>query len=720
MIAIYKRELKSYFHTFIGFLFIAATLFFLGLYFTVYNLFNGYPYFTYTVSGCVFVFLISVPILTMRVMADERRNKTDQLILTAPVTVGKIVLGKFLATLTVFAVPCGIICFYPLILSRFGTVAMGEAYVSILAFFLFGMTCIAIGVLLSSLTENIVIAAVLSFVVLFLGYMMPSLCSLISETGNLLTKILGCFDIYTPFESMLEGTLDLRAAFYYLTVTVLSLFLSTQAVQKRRYSISVKQIRFGAYSTGMIAVAVAIAVFANIVFGQIPENVTVLDVTYNKLYTLTDQTTAYVAAMEEDVTIYVWAAEDDADAMVVKTLERYEALSNHITVEYVDPRVNPRFYATYTGTAPSSGSLIVVSDLRSKVIDADDLYEYTYAYDSTSYYGYSYQVTGYDAEGQITSALNYVLSTDMPVVYLTTGHGEASLDTSYTDALTKANVDYDTINLMDYDTVPEDAAALMIYGATTDLSSDDVDKVTEFLEQGGKVIVALTLADADQPNLASLLEYMGLTMQDGIVVEENTDNYYRNPFYELPEIGYSTYTTGVYGSYYVFMPYNLGVLVPEDTDTVTYDTFLSSSEDSFLMLNYDTATDYSRQEGDPEGPFALGVEAVMTLDSTGSEEEETEETETLTATMVVISSASMFTEAADEMVSGANETVFMNIITAFADREVNLSIPVKSYEMDYLSMDQSTIVRLGVLTAGLLPVAFLVSGFVIWLRRRKR
>lgn len=167
MLAIYKRELKSYFRSFIGLLFIAVTLFFVSLYFTVNNLLYGYPYFSYAIGGVIFVFLITVPILSMRIMAEERRSKTDQLILTAPVSVGGIIFGKFLALMTIFAIPTAITCVYPLIMRCFGNVPMGEAYLSILGFFLYGMTAIAIGVLISSLTESQVIAAVISFIVLF-------------------------------------------------------------------------------------------------------------------------------------------------------------------------------------------------------------------------------------------------------------------------------------------------------------------------------------------------------------------------------------------------------------------------------------------------------------------------------------------------------------------------------------------------------------------------
>ena len=187
MFAIYKKELRSYFNSFIGLLFIGVTLFFLGLYYTVYNLLYGYPYYSYVISSTSFLFMIAIPILTMRILSEERHNKTDQLILTAPVSVGGIVMGKFLALVTIFAIPTGITCVYPWLLKSYGSVQWGDSYLSILAFFLSGVASIAICVLISSVTESQVIAAVLSFGVLFLGYMMSSICSIISAgTGAVL------------------------------------------------------------------------------------------------------------------------------------------------------------------------------------------------------------------------------------------------------------------------------------------------------------------------------------------------------------------------------------------------------------------------------------------------------------------------------------------------------------------------------------------------------
>ena len=136
MTAVYKRELRSYLTSMVGYLFIFFILLLTGIYFSAYQLGAAYPKFEYTLSALTFVFLISVPILTMRVLAEERKQKTDQLLLTAPVSVGQIVFGKYLALVTIFAIPMLIMCFYPLLMSKFGTVSFAGAYTGILGFFL--------------------------------------------------------------------------------------------------------------------------------------------------------------------------------------------------------------------------------------------------------------------------------------------------------------------------------------------------------------------------------------------------------------------------------------------------------------------------------------------------------------------------------------------------------------------------------------------------------
>lgn len=708
MWAIYKRELKSYFRSFIGLLFIAVTLFFISLYFTANNLISGYPYLSYTFSGMLTLFMLSVPILTMRSLAEERHSKTDQLILTAPVSVGGIVLGKYLAVLTVFAIPTAVVCTYPLIMSRFGGVPMAEAYLSVLGFFLYGAAAIAVGVLISSLTESQVIAAVLSFIVLFAGYMMYAICNLISSTGNWVTKILGCFDMSTPFYELLNGTLDLQSVIYFLCLIALALFLTVQSIQKRRYSVSAKNLSLGAYSTGMIALAVIAAVVINMVISELPSAWTKIDVTSEKLYSLTDQTKEYLKSIEEDVTIYVLVNRDNEDTTLGQTLERYADGSEHITVEYVDPNVNPRFYTQYTDSNVTTNSLIVVSDKRSKVVSYNSVYTVSYDYDS--YTGsYSGNTTGYDGEGQITSALDYVLSDDMPKIYLLEGHGEASLSSTFTTAIKKENVDYETVNLMDYDSVPEDAAALFINGAVSDFSADDKDKIIAYLEQGGNVILVTSYTEEAMPNLDEVMAYMGLGRAEGLIVEQNTANYYHNPYYLLPTQESSVYTASIYGKYYVFVPFAQGIVIEdEEAEDMSYRAFLTTSEAAFSKVNIDTMQDYDKSEGDIDGPFAVGVSATKTL-SDGSK-----------ANMVVYGSDQIFTDEANSIVSGANQMMFTNTIGNFADHEVSVSIPSKSYTASYLTVPQSKAVLIGIVTVLIIPIGCLAAGFVIWFRRRKR
>lgn len=287
MTAIYKRELKSYMTSMVGYLFIFFILLLTGIYFTAYQLEGMYPKFEYTMSSLTFIFLIAVPILTMRVLSEERKQKTDQLLLTAPVSVSAIVLGKFLALVTVFAIPMLIICTYPILIGQFGEVSYAGAYTAILGFFLLGCANLAIGVFMSALTESQVIAAVLTFVFLFAFYMMNGISTFFSQTSmstcltfallilaaalliysmikNIfiscvvgivgevvlavlyfvkeslfeggIQKILEIFNLSLHFESFTNEILDLTGIVYFLSVIAICLFLTVQSIQKRRWN----------------------------------------------------------------------------------------------------------------------------------------------------------------------------------------------------------------------------------------------------------------------------------------------------------------------------------------------------------------------------------------------------------------------------------------------------------------------------------------------------
>lgn len=287
MTAIYKRELKSYMTSMIGYLFIFFVLLLTGIYFSAYQLSAAYPKFEYTLSSLTFVFLIGVPILTMRVLAEERKQKTDQLLLTAPVTVGEIVFGKYLALITVYAIPIVVMCAYPLLMSKFGDVSFSSSYTAILGFFLLGCANLAIGVFISSITESQVIAAVLTFVILFAFFMMNGISSFFSESslstcvtfgllilavaiilytmiknvmisaivgliGEIaliivyvlnssffeggIQKVLEIFNLSGHFENFANSILDITGIIYFISVIAVCLFLTVQSISKRRWN----------------------------------------------------------------------------------------------------------------------------------------------------------------------------------------------------------------------------------------------------------------------------------------------------------------------------------------------------------------------------------------------------------------------------------------------------------------------------------------------------
>lgn len=288
MAAIYERELKSYFCSMTGYVFIAFMTMFIGIYFMVYNMMNGYPYFSYTLNSTLTILMIAVPILTMRSMADERRSRSDQMLLTSPVSVWGIVMGKYLSMVTVFAVPMAIACLCPLIIKANGTAYLAEDYASILVFFLLGCVYIAIGLFISSLTESQLIAAAGTFGILLLLILWPGLLNFLPTTaiGSLagllilwslvsfilyrltghipaalglealgaaalistyiakqsllehaLTDILSKIVLTDVFDSVI-GThiLDLGGLFYYVSAAGILLFLTVQSTQKRRWS----------------------------------------------------------------------------------------------------------------------------------------------------------------------------------------------------------------------------------------------------------------------------------------------------------------------------------------------------------------------------------------------------------------------------------------------------------------------------------------------------
>ena len=287
MTAIYKHELHSYFNNLTAYVFGAFMLLFAGIYTAVMNVQVGVANFEYSIQAYTFIFIVTVPVITMRIFADERRQRTDQLLYSLPLSKSKIVLGKFFALLTVFAVPVLVMCIYPLILSAFGNVNMLSAYATILAFFLLGAALLSIGMFISSLTESLAVAAGVTFVAMLLNYFLSNIADYLPRTAyasfigfmllivllafvirqltkntfvalivavvgeaallmlynvkkplftGLLPDLVTKLSLYEAFQKIPGGMFDIASIVYMLSVTVFFVFLTVQTLEKRRWS----------------------------------------------------------------------------------------------------------------------------------------------------------------------------------------------------------------------------------------------------------------------------------------------------------------------------------------------------------------------------------------------------------------------------------------------------------------------------------------------------
>lgn len=234
MTAIYKRELSSYFNSMIGYVFVAVLIFFTGIYFMAYNLYNGLPQFSYTLYSLMSILLITIPILTMKSMAEERHSRTDQLLLTSPVTLTGVVLGKYFAMVTVFLIPVALMAFCPLIIAMNGEARLLSDYAALFAFFLMGCVFLAIGMFLSSLTESQIISAVSTFAVLLILYLWDDLTGFLPFA---LGDLLSAFSFTQTFYNFVQYSMfDLGGVVLYLSLAGLFVFLTIQGLQKRRWS----------------------------------------------------------------------------------------------------------------------------------------------------------------------------------------------------------------------------------------------------------------------------------------------------------------------------------------------------------------------------------------------------------------------------------------------------------------------------------------------------
>lgn len=481
--------------------------------------------------------------------------------------------------------------------------------------------------------------------------------------------------------------------------------ISSYREQRKRNK---KLLKHGTYSMAVTAVVIAIVVVLNLVVQEIPSKYREIDLSSQKLYTIGEQTEKILKNLKKDVTLYYIAQDGTESSDIKNLLEKYEEGSKHITVEQKDPAVSPKFSSQYTSDNISNNSIIVVCGDKSKVVDYSSMYE-----TSINYQTYSQEVTGFDGEGQLTSAINYVVSDNMPVLYNLEGHDESSMSETMKETIEKANIEIKSLNLLSEEAVPDDAECLFIFAPATDLTKEEADKIISYLENGGKALIVSNYTDEDMSNFESVLENYGVQPVDGIVLEGNTDNYVsQNPYYLLPNIESGEITSELSSqSRYVLVPLAQGIKKADNIrDTLNISSILTTSDSAYSKTNLKDMDTMEKEDGDIEGPFDL---AVSITEKVGDDKE---------TQIAYFASASIFNDSINSMVSGTNYELLSASLAwmCSTDDSNQISIPSKSYDTTTLTVPTADINFWSIFVTGVLPVCTLLIGFGIWMKRRKQ
>ncbi len=461
-------------------------------------------------------------------------------------------------------------------------------------------------------------------------------------------------------------------------------------------------LKGGGYSLIISCVVLAILIVINLFVSVLPSSLTNMDISSSQLYSIGSNTKAVLNNLQEDITIY-WIVQADAeDEILENLLARYESQSDHIKVEKKNPDVFPTFTEQYTDEEVPNNSLIVECGERSRYVSYEDIYEYT-----IDYYSYSEYASAFDGEGAITSAIDYVVTEDLPQLYMLEGHGEEELPSTFAEQVEKDNIEVNSFSLNTVETVPEEADCVLIYEPTSDISEDEAEKLSSYITGGGKImVVSGPVEDGTLTNLNSLLENYGVAVNDGIVIEEDQGHfYYGYPYILIPDINSHAITDPIIeNNYYVLMSISNGLIVSDENGTGTVTELLTTTSSSFSKASGYEMSTYEKEDGDTDGPFAL---AVSIEDTSGG-------------SLVWFASSDFLSDEMNYASSGANSDLAMNAIASMVGETEAMAISSKSLNYNYLTMTQEVSSFLKALMIGIVPLGYLGVGIGVIIRKRRR
>ena len=449
----------------------------------------------------------------------------------------------------------------------------------------------------------------------------------------------------------------------------------------------------GTYSVGITAIVLAIIVVANLIVGQLPEKYRNIDVSSTNIYEISETSRKLLKELDQDVTLTVLAVKENADERIKTFLSKYASLSDHISVEWIDPVLHPSALSEYEA---AENTIVVTGEETGKTtqisfgdIIVSDMYSY--------YYTGTASEMEFDGEGQLTSAVNYVTGDVSKKIYRTAGVGEATLSATVSDLMDKNNYTLSELNLLMNPEIPEDCDLLLMYAPAKDLTEEEKTAVETYLSGGGNVMILLGDTNATElPNLSALMKTYGLEAADGYIADPQRA-YQGNYYYFFPMLSASGDLANGLTSEMVLLANAHGLnLTAAARDTITTEAFMETSQNAFAVT----------EESQSEGSYTLGATATEALD----DEKESR--------LTVISAGSLIdAQITDTFTTLENTTLFMNVVTANFDDVENVSVEPKSLAVEYNTVQYPGILSLFVIFG--IPIMVLAAGFVVWFRRRR-
>lgn len=476
---------------------------------------------------------------------------------------------------------------------------------------------------------------------------------------------------------------------------------AAESAPKVKARFSTESSRRGALLVGITVVVIALTIFVNLLVGMLPDYMLSLDLSDQKIYSISDTSVDYLEDLDNNIELTMIAEYGSVDERISKFVYQYASLSDKISVKEVDPMLYPSILTQYETEADT----LVVKNLdtgKFTVVNFGAYYSdafiiYDFDWENTSTYE-----KAFDGEGQLTSAIEYVTKDISGVCYQLTGHDEEELSDACLSIIKKASLDVskDSLNILKSGGIPEDCDLLFINNPVSDLADDELAVIREYMQAGGNVM--LFIDNPSLKNFASLCSEYGLNLLEGFIGD--TESYYKqyaNSFgYYCISPFIATSTAGghnIDGDAILIQPKGMSQVSPERS-SISVEAFMTTSDNGIKYIDADNV-EY--------GKYILGATASESL-SDGS-----------TSTFTVVSAISMIKESLTSMFSNmSNMDIFSNCVLNATDVSASLIIPSKSLEYSYVTINNTVI--WSALLIAIIPLGVLATGLVIWIRRRKR